>query len=1478
MRTILGLDLGPNSIGWALVSPEKKKILGIGSRIIPMGEEKSKFEKGQAQTKNAVRRVARGMRKLNKRYKQRRNKLIYVLDKLGMLPDDIKLTEPFSDPLKLSKVCISNLKNPIGGYSAPDLIGLRVKALTEKVSLKELGRILYLFNQLRGYAGGDNEPDKNDEGIEEVTQEKKGKENFIVLANIVNISAPEIITVKNRETKKYRVTIKTEDSELEGETFLENLKVGESEELLISIRRSKSAESIVFTRPRKTSWRKKMENLEKQLILASKKQGREVYLSEYFREVVRENRWAKIRNNVILRSRYQSEFDAIWQTQSQYYPEILGDCNSKTLIEILSFIFPGNEDTQKRYREEGLKNGLNHIIRNQIIYYQRELKDQSHLISECRFEPGEKVAPKSHPIFQEYKIWEQINKLTINTKIESGVNRKGEVKYVYEDRPIPAYLKIWLFNQLEAKNEVGFKTILDELRKKSEIRENVDFLNGLNPKSKLRGNETKLTLKRSLGEQLWNSLKLDDIERQKSLWNILYYGKGNEYDLQSQRTSEVLAFLKDSDLKAEDWEVTAINISKIKFARAYSSVSLKAIEKVLPLIRIREREYDENLSISIKEKITRLLNEHVTDPFEKSLQEFLDKNGTEVLLNGGLMNAYAFMLVYGRHTAKEYDAREQIQNWKDIKRLHPGELRNPLVEQLVSEALMIVKDVWKHYKIKPGEIRIELSRDLKNNAERRAKIFKANQENQKTNEEVRKRLTELQQEITLANIEKYKIWSSQLNLQEAYIRQYQDPKRSEIEKVKLWEEQGHVSPYTGKPIPLGELFNRERYDVDHIIPKSRFFDDSFTNKIICEKAVNQEKNNKTAMEYFELGSQIPNVLTKENFINHVNSHFSGSKRKNLLAIKVPEDFVIRQIKETQYISIRVKEELNKIVGNANVNVSTGGITDYLREQWGLTEKFKYALLSRYERIKQDVAEEEFERYRKDLEEKKKEFKELGKPFHETVLDKEHYTKKFLSDYIVRKNNKLLIKGWTKRIDHRHHAIDALVVALTEPRHIQRLNDLNKELQKFLDEHRKEFLPEFEGSPSEMLEEILSLDIAKQKAIFDKIENFRKINTPWNGFTEDVARALSKIIVSQKPKDKLLIQPGTNGELQIKIRGQLHEATLYGKTNNIETYRIPLTKFAGEKFATEKAIEKIVDPFLRKQIKIHLSDYKDKKKEAFSIDGIERLNKRLQEGTNAKPHAPVNSIKIYYRDPLKQNPKKGEDDQNDALQRLDRIKSFNESLYVSTGDNYLFAVMEKGNKRIYDLITFFDAANLLKDNFNKAEEKRSFDKDAVFKDYFETQNPGTKVLFMLKQGDVVFLPVNNYEREQMSAANTNLTSWIKQEDRVNRILTVVKFSKKQIYFLQHNIATPIINKKEFGSQNCYEFYDYSKEAGGTSERINIKQNCVKIEIDRLGRKVFINQNIQSSLEKAVKNVKQQFDLKLPSETQEKTDEGKQSTLF
>ena len=140
MKRILGLDLGSSSIGWAVIEEYSKevlsdndivakdKIVAIGSRIIPLSvDESTQFSKGQALTKNADRTKARTQRKGYDRYQLRRSLLIEKLAELGMYSGSV---------LSLSKL---------------ELWGARARAVTEKVTLLELGRVLCHLNQKRGY-------------------------------------------------------------------------------------------------------------------------------------------------------------------------------------------------------------------------------------------------------------------------------------------------------------------------------------------------------------------------------------------------------------------------------------------------------------------------------------------------------------------------------------------------------------------------------------------------------------------------------------------------------------------------------------------------------------------------------------------------------------------------------------------------------------------------------------------------------------------------------------------------------------------------------------------------------------------------------------------------------------------------------------------------------------------------------------------------------------------------------------------------------------------------------------------------------------------------------------------------------------------------------------------------------------------------------------------------------------------------------
>ena len=92
MKKILGLDIGTNSIGWALIQQDFDhkvgEVNGLGSRIVPMTQDVlGKFDAGQSISQTAERTAYRGIRRLYQRNKLRRERLHRVLNILGFLPN-----------------------------------------------------------------------------------------------------------------------------------------------------------------------------------------------------------------------------------------------------------------------------------------------------------------------------------------------------------------------------------------------------------------------------------------------------------------------------------------------------------------------------------------------------------------------------------------------------------------------------------------------------------------------------------------------------------------------------------------------------------------------------------------------------------------------------------------------------------------------------------------------------------------------------------------------------------------------------------------------------------------------------------------------------------------------------------------------------------------------------------------------------------------------------------------------------------------------------------------------------------------------------------------------------------------------------------------------------------------------------------------------------------------------------------------------
>lgn len=238
----------------------------------------------------------------------------------------------------------------------------------------------------------------------------------------------------------------------------------------------------------------------------------------------------------------------------------------------------------------------------------------------------------------------------------------------------------------------------------------------------------------------------------------------------------------------------------------------------------------------------------------------------------GLPLWLACYVVYDRHSESK-----DIQKWRipsDIdvylKAFKQHSLRNPIVEQVILETLRTVRDVWKQVG-HIDEIHVELGREMKNPSDKRKKMAKQMQENENTNLRIKALLTEfVNPEFEIENVHPYSpshqdllriyeegVLNSGNNVPDdidVILKKFNEsdikkrPTTSEVLRYKLWLEQKYRSPYTGAVIPLGKLFT-SAYEIEHIIPQARYFDDSFSNKVICEAEVNKLKSNMLGYEF-----------------------------------------------------------------------------------------------------------------------------------------------------------------------------------------------------------------------------------------------------------------------------------------------------------------------------------------------------------------------------------------------------------------------------------------------------------------------------------------------------------------------------------------------------------------------------------------------------------------------------------------------------
>jgi CRISPR-associated endonuclease Csn1 len=1525
MKKILGLDLGTNSIGWSLIKQDYEnnagEIIGLGSRIIPMSQEIiNDFNKGASISQTASRTGYRGVRRLLERNLLRRERLHRTLNILGYLPEHFANQIDFEKKLgqfidnSEPKIAYKEIKTSDNKIQhefifkkafeemledfkthQPNLLlndkkvpydwtiyYLRKKALTAKIEKEELAWLLLHFNQKRGYyqLRGEEEEDTPNKLVEfhalkvvEVTadEQQKGKTDIwynVILENgwIYRRSSKAPLFDWKGKIQEFIVT-----TELNDDKSIKLNKDGNEK------RSFKAVDSEL-------DWVAIKKSTEEKIDKSKKTVGCYIY------ETLLQNPNQKIIGKLVRtieRKFYKEELKQILEKQVLEHPELQ---NRKLYNACIEELYENNTAHRENIKEKNFV----HLFVNDILFYQRPLKSKKSLISDCPFEQRTylkdgkkeiqsiKCISKSNPLFQEFRLWQFIQNIkiyqkekTIDGKIHSDVNVTTEFLKSEND-----YTN--LFDWLNERKEIDQKAFLRypgfNLKKNAE---NYRW-NYVEDKS-YPCNETHNAILNRLSKVQKVPSDFLTREKEQDLWHILY---------SVEDKIEIEQALKSFAIKNNLSEDFSEVFKKIKpFDTDYGAYSEKAVKKLLPLMRMGKYWDESAIHPQTKNRIEKIINGEVDDKIRDRVRD------KAIYLN--TINDFKALplwltsyIVYDRHSedsnAMQWKKPEDIENF--LKEFKQHSLRNPIVEQVITETLRVVKDIWKTYGNGSAnffdEIHIELGREMKNPANIREDMTKKMSANENTNLRIKALLSEFLNDASYENIRPYSpsqqeilkiyeegVLNSEVEINEDILKisKTAQPSTSELNKYKLWLEQKYRSPYTGEIIPLNKLFT-SAYEIEHVIPQSRYFDDSLSNKVICEAEVNKDKDKSTAYEYIrdnhgkkiELSfGKVVTIFEEKEYEDFVKRNYAKNRSKlnKLMMEEIPESFIQRQLNDSRYISKVVKNLLSSIVREDDEQESTskhivssnGNITNVLKQDWGLNDVWNDIVSPRFERLNELTKSTNFGEWTN----------KNGKRVFQTQVPLE------------------LQKGFNKkRIDHRHHALDALVIACASKNHINYLNnqyaksDTNRyDLQKKLRRHEQV--------------EITDKKTGEKKKINVAKEFFK----PWDNFTIQAKDSLENTVISFKQNLRVInktvnyyqkwVADG-NGDLKKQIvkqegnnwaiRKPMHKETVSGSVslrkikngvsllNAIDNYEMIVNKSLRKKIKQlieEKNDKKKIQTFF-KNLENKWNDKDVTKVDLYYFDNDNVASRtKIDESFTSKfisesvtdtgiqkillkhleKYSETNGSKIIEHPELAFSPD-GIDDLNKNIISLNNGK-FHHSIqkvrtYEAKGNK--FKVGHTGNKKD-KYVEAAKGTNLFFAIYKDEKGKRNYEtiplnivienqKQGALQNIkpefcsVPTKNEkGDSLLFHLSPNDLVYVPTNE------EFENPNLVDLKKiSKEQINRIYKTVSFTNTQAFFVKNEVANTIVNKVEYSALN-------KMERGINGEMI--KDVCWKIKTDRLG---------------------------------------------
>ena len=787
------------------------------------------------------------------------------------------------------------------------------------------------------------------------------------------------------------------------------------------------------------------------------------------------------------------------KTVGQYFAEQLRQNQSESPTGGISYRIKDQIFSRQRYIDEYdqimaaqrvhypdiLTDEFIRMLRDEVIFMQRPLKSCKHLVSLCEFEKQERVMRVQQDdgkggrqlVERRVKFGPKVapksSPLFQLCRIYEAVNNIRLTRPDGSPRDITPEERAKIVAHLQSSASLSFAALKKLLKEKAIIADQ------LTTKSGLKGNSTRVALATAL-QPYPQYHHLLDMELETRMMTV---------QLTDEETGEVtereVAVVTDSYVRQPLYRLWHI---------LYSIEERDAMRRAL-ITQLGMKE--EDLDGGLLDQLYRL--DFVKPGYGNKSAKFICKLLPQ--LQQGLGYSEACAAVGYRHsnspTSEEITERTLLEK---IPLLQRNELRQPLVEKILNQMINLVNALKAEYGV--DEVRVELARELKMSREERARMTIQNDKRKKANDKVAERIR-------------------QCGLY---------PTKPRIQKYMLWEEAGKVCMYCGRSIEEEQCLNGDDMEVEHIIPKSVLYDDSYGNKTCACHECNQTKGNRTALEYIRAEGREAEYMKRINgLLDKKAISYSKHQRLRWLKEDIPSDFLERQLRLTQYISRQAMAILQQ--GIRRVSASEGGVTARLRSLWGYDDILHTLNLDRYDSMG------ETER-----------------------VSREGET-----------TEKLRITNWSKRMDHRHHAIDALVVACTRQSYIQRLNRLSSESER----------------------EAMSEEVDVQKAMkTDKLSLLERWLTQRPHFSvQAVSDKVAEILISYRPGQRVvtrgrnIYRKKTADGREVTCvqrgvlvpRGELMEASLYGKILSQGRERIvkryPLHDLKGE----------VVDPRLRELI-------------------------------------------------------------------------------------------------------------------------------------------------------------------------------------------------------------------------------------------------------------------------------------------------------